>query len=360
MSRIASSPYLTQLLAVSATCGLCAVYAVATRATSPLGDARIPVPMIPQASTVERLERPVVATVKQPAPPPEASSQLLFVFQAGGDTYVKLSDDTPRHGKRRLVEGDGGVTTIAEVEASKLPRALRGWETKQVTLDGGCTVAVTGFAVVTRLVGDPGYAGRDEAKWTVTSAASTGSSALAARIAAPAECKDALYARDAALAPIVTLEKIENEKLATTATSALLAGDSARAAQASWDEHASGDAETAKGSWADHASFDTRVLRHPVTGTTWVAIHATATEQGCGGPQINVFGLYRVNDKGELVTVEDRALDTVWSIDRILDLDNNGTLELLGKDWLGLETVLVQQTGEELSRLAMPFYGCPC
>ncbi|MBA2538561.1 MAG: hypothetical protein H0V17_02910, partial [Deltaproteobacteria bacterium] len=132
-----------------------------------------------------------------------------------------------------------------------------------------------------------------------------------------------------------------------------------------WMEHhqsngENGDGATAlAGDWSDHTDFTTHILRHPKTGVTWVAIHAH-TDHGCGGPDINVWGLFRVARDGSLVTVEDRKLDTLYAIDRIIDVDNDGKLELIGKTWLGTETVLTRANGDEVSRLAMKFHGCPC
>ncbi len=42
------------------------------------------------------------------------------------------------------------------------------------------------------------------------------------------------------------------------------------------------------------------------------------------------------------------------------DVDNDGKLELLGKDWLGLRAILARANGDEVSRLEIKFYGCPC
>jgi hypothetical protein len=326
-------------------------------AGSKLEDATVPVPLT--GTTVEPVRVATAAAVKQPAPPPAPSTQLLFVFRAGGATYMKLSDDEPAHGKRRMVEDDDGASTIAEVRAAALPKRFRGWETKQFTVDGGCTATVAGFAVVTRLVGDPGYVGLEAEKWTVETAADAGTKMLAARLDVPESCAKGLYARDASLAPIVTMETLDDADLASTARSALLATETAQAAQASWSEYQSRDEGAEADDWSEHAEFATHVVRHPRTGVTWVAIHASA-EHGCGGPDINVWGLFRVARDGSLVTVFDRKLETLYAIDRILDVDNDGKLELLGKDWLGLQTILARANGDEVSRLEMQFHGCPC
>nr|MBA2538358.1 hypothetical protein [Deltaproteobacteria bacterium] len=203
MARIASSSPISQVLAVSTVCGLLALVAFATPGAK-LEDAAVPVPLAPIADEPVRVS--LAVAVQQAAPPPAPSNQLLLAFRAGGATYVKLSEDEPAHGKRRLVSDEDGESTIAEVRAAALPARFRGWETKQLTVDGGCTATIAGFAVVTRLIGDPAYAGIEDDKWTVDTASSAGASVLAARLVVDERCAKGLYARDASLAPIVTLE----------------------------------------------------------------------------------------------------------------------------------------------------------
>ena len=347
MPRIAS-PYIPQLLLVGSTCGLLATVTFATRDARLIDSAEVPVPAIEPAPELMRVSE--LETVRQAAPPPAPSNQLLFVFRAGGETYAKLSDDEPKHGKRKLITGEDGTVTIAEVAAANLPAKFRGWGDKTFTVDGGCTATVKGFAVVTRLEGDPGYAGLDDEKWTVQSAAKAGTSQLAV----PEACEAPLYARDASLAPMGALETLERPDLVEAARSALLANEAAAAAQTEWTR----DEQNAD-SWSEHAEFTSFVRRHPGTGQIFVGLHA-GVEHGCGGPDINLWALFRVGEKGELVKVEIKNLDTLHAIERVLDVDNDGKLELLGRDWLGMSLLLTRASGDEISRLQMDFFGCPC
>ena len=134
----------------------------------------------------------------------------------------------------------------------------------------------------------------------------------------------------------------------------MLATAAADAAQVEWTR----DDQNAD-SWIEHAEFTSFVRRHPGTGQIFVGLHASV-EHGCGGPDINLWSLFRVGAKGELVTMEVKNLDTLYSIDRLLDVNNDGKLELLGRNWLGLSLVLTRAGGDEISRLPMEFHGCPC
>ncbi len=320
------------------------------------GNARVastPVPSIPTAITEEPVRLTASIAVAQPAPPPAPSSELLFVFRAGGNVYVKLSDDEPKHGKRVLADDADGTVTVAAVKPENLPAKLRGFAREALAVDGNCTAHVTGFAVVTRMLGTPGYAGLDDEHWNVDTASAAGTSVLAARLDG---CKDGVFARRASLAPIATLAEIKNDNLAATARAALIASDAGAEAQVAWSE--SGESDKTE-IWSEHAEFAIKVLRHPTTGVTWVTVHASI-ERGCGGPDINAFGLFRVDAKGALRTVVAKKLTDLYSIERVIDVDNDGRPELIGKDWLGLETILAHGNGEPIDRLEMKFHGCPC
>ncbi len=350
MPRIASSTYVAQLFAVSATCGVLATLALATQDSGALAAAEIPVPAI--ESAIEPMRVAELEVVRQPPPPPAPSTQLLFVFRAGGETYAKLSDDEPKHGKRKMITDEDGTSTVAEVDPANLPAKFRAWGDKTFTVDGGCLATVKGFAVVTRMEGDPGYAGLEDDKWTVGTAAAAGTSQLAARLDVPKACTKPLYARDASVAPMAALETLDRPDLVAQARSALLATSAADDAQAAWAEHETGP-------WIEHAEVTSFTRRHPSTGAIYVGMHASI-QQGCGGPEVNVWGLFKVGRDGRLVTLDVRKLDSIYAVERILDVDNDGKLELLGRDWLGLSLVLTRADGEEISRLPMQFHGCPC
>lgn len=353
MPRIASTTYvLPQLLAVSATCGLLATVAWVAQGTRNVSAEPVPAIALADASTVTRISQAV--TVQQPAPPPTPSNQLLFTFQIGKDTYLKLSDDEPKHGKRVLVDEN----TVAPVAAADLPVKFRGWGDKTFTLDGGCTATVKDFAVVTRMIGSPGYAGLDDESWTVATAAKAGTSQLAARLDVKG-CEKALYARDASLAPIVELEVLERPELVEQATAMLMTTAAADESHTEWTKYGADSPEYRKVSWIEHANVNAMVRRHPTTGQVFVGIHA-AVREGCGGPDINVWSLFRVTRDGKLVLMHAERISSLYSIEQMLDVDNDGKLELFGHDWLGLTNVLADAKGEPIDQLTMEFHGCAC
>lgn len=350
---LAVSTRVPQLIAVSATFGLLATVVWASHESAQIV-AEQPLPLVLEEAAMPVKISEAVA-VRQPAPPRAASNQVLFAFRIGNDTYIKLSDDEPRHGKRVLVDD---ASTVAVVAVANLPAKFRGWESKTFEVDGGCTATVKNFAVVTRAIGTPAYAGLDDETWTIETAAKAGTSQLAARLEMKG-CEEALYARDASLASIALLEAIERPDLVDQATSALLTTAAAEEAQAEWTKAGADSPDYGKGSWLEHGTVNAMVRRHPTTGQIFVGLHA-ALREGCGGPDINVWSLFRVGRNGTLVLMHAERISSLYSIDRMLDVDNDGDLELLGQDWLGLTNVLATAKGEQYDQLAIAFHGCPC
>ena len=334
----------------------------------------LPAPLATRAAVAqpEPAAAPVAAVVPVPAvlvveTPAARASELGFVVHAGGAAYLSVAElvgggyggadeDTgeavPRHGKRKLSEADGVYAAVAPVAARDVPLAHRAWAGRRVALDDGCTATVGGFAVVWRLTGDLVYAGAEGAAWTAASVAEHGAAVLGARLDG---CKAtaATYGRDASLPPIVVPEEISDPALADAARAALLASAPARAAAVEWSEH------QMDGTWLEQATLDTKVVRHPTTGARFVSIHAR-TDLGCGAPAINVWGLFRAGADGALEVVQLRPLGELHSVDKLVDLEGDGALEIIGAPWLGLDRALARASGQRLVRLTLPFYGCPC
>jgi hypothetical protein len=302
--------------------------------------------------------RAAVAASEQAAP---IADEIKLVFRAGGASYMRLADlerddagalQWPRHGAPRLVTEGWIDSAIAAVAEPDLPAEHRAWAGRQVVVDGTCRATVTGFAVVSRLTGDTAYAGIEKEQWDVASVMEAGSQVLAARL----DGCSGTFARDAALAPVVTLEPIRDERLERAARSALIASPAAVKVGRSWAELMSSDLE---GAWWEHAALRTQVLRHPRTGATLVTVHVSGDRE-CGGVHINLWGVYRVAEGGALTPVHETQLQPLYSIDRILDIEGDGELELIGRSWLGNHVVLAGADGRELDHLALEFYGCPC
>ncbi len=324
-----------------------------------------PIPALPPAVEIAEIAAPTPTpaprmAVAAPEAPAPVADTVQLVFRAGGATYMQLAgverDEDgaiawPRHGAPRLVTEDGAEVAIAVVRDADLPAVHRAWAGKQVVVDGTCRATVTGFAVVSRLVGDPAYAGLEKARWDVASVMQTGAQVLAARL----DRCSGTFARDAALAPVVIPAPIRDERLARAGRSALIASAAAAEVAREWAEHE----PAIEGAWWDHAAISTTVLRHPRTGVTFVAVHA-GIELACGGPDVNLWGLYTAAADGTLSPLHETRPGDLRSIDRIIDVEGDGELELIGRTWLGDDVVLTGADGAELARLDMQFYGCPC
>ncbi|MGE0869530.1 MAG: hypothetical protein AB7P03_13265 [Kofleriaceae bacterium] len=303
-------------------------------------------PLIPVA---ERVVQPVAAP-----PEPAQTMELALVFEAGGATYLKLadlaSDLIPPHHPFALVEGEARAAVIGHVNDGDVPAPYRPWKGRTVVVDGTCTATVVEFAVVSRLVGDTGYADvADGEGWSVDSVMRNGGAMLAAKLDG---CTGS-YARDAGLSPVAIPIAVENRALVAKARAALLASKPSRQIQHEWVELGN------TGHWYSDAELISRVVRHPTTGVTWVSIQSKIDNE-CGGIGDNAWGLFRVDAGNTLTPVSVRRLGEVSTIQQLIDVDNDGTFEILGESWLGLDTLYTTVDGELIEQLSVPFYGCPC
>lgn len=297
---------------------------------------------------------PIVAQVDVPAAPP--SKDVSLVFTAGGSAWIALAEleKLPKHDKPMLSEDDYVTSAIAPIAPANLTAAQQELLGTRIVVDGTCTAWVTSFAVVSRLTGYPSYAGVENAPddtWTAATAMEHGTKLLAAKLD---NCAGGTFARRASLAPVVIPPAIEDEPLAAAALAALKASPDAKAGAKEWEEFQQ------KGNWYDDPSVakDVRVLRHPTTGVTWVSAHLYYGG-GCGAPNLSVWGLYRIDDDGALVRTK-TSLGELTQIDKLVDLDNDGQLEVIGRPWLGTERTVQANDGTTLQTLTLPFFMCPC
>ena len=340
-------------------------------------------PMMPAAPVP--VPPPVAAPKAAPKVPNPRAGELMLVLRAGHETYIRLADvrrpgdedstatlAVPRHGRLRLAEDDGVQSAIAAVAARDLPGDYGAWRGRTVKVGPACEAKVISFAVIARLTGDPSYAGKDLEAWDAASVMASGAPVLAAKL----DGCDGLYARDAALPAVVVPEVLHDAALEQAGRAALIASEAAAETQRAWDQQLRDIGGTPHAWTAEPEAVTAEVLRHPITGETFVAVHGHVPA-GCGDPHANVWGLFRVVDRparpsggadgrgsppvgGALVTVELRDLGELESIDAVLDVDGDGRFELLGKPWLGNAEVLTSAAGDALDRLDLPFYGCPC
>ncbi len=342
------------MLAVGFGCGL--LGAVLTLAANPAPAVVALAPPSSQIASVEAVYVAKVPAVLTPIPEVAPTDRLMLVFRAGNATYMKLADydGGTRYGKPRLFNSSEAVATV---RAADVPEPYRAWLGKRVLVDGDCSAFVAGFAVVWRVSGEPRDIGEEGDAWTAEGVTHHETGAFVARLdggGTSGVCGRGTYARAASLPPVVVPVRVENDALADAAKSALLASDAASEATAEWSK------TEMKGTWLDAAEFDTRVLRHPTTGVTWVAIHAVYNDVSCGGPEVNLWGLFRADRDGTLTAVELRKLEGLRSIEKVIDIEGDGQLELIGSDWLGLDEILTDARGEVIDRLHVQFVGCPC
>jgi hypothetical protein len=374
--RVASRPSHRLLLSVGGVVTAAAIAAgVTTVAIAPRVDPICVQMMLPP----DVIAAPIATVAAEPAPPaaPVRSSQLLFAFTAGKATYVRLADlqsprddeardpadpprprthklAMPRHGKLRLATDDGVQSVIGKLATRDVPAAYASWLDKTLTVDNTCEARVVGFAVISQVTGDASYVSNDGSdRWTVRNVLAAGQPMLAAQLDG---CTGS-FARDAALPAIVTLDVQHDAALERRARTALFASSAARATQASWDEQMQ-SMNDAPSAWTHDAEVTTQVVRHPRTGDTFVSVQARVTG-GCGAPEANVWGLYRVVD-GKLVAIHERPLGEVETIDALVDLEGDGELEVLGKPWLATDRILLRGNGDVIDQIALSFAGCPC
>lgn len=345
-------------LAIGAGCAITAAALLASLPAAQVPARRIAI-VVHAVPTVPVV--PAIAT-SLAKPPAVHSSELLFVFSAGDKTYVRLADlepdaehgrvTGPRHGKVVYTHGDDGVeAAIARVTPRDVPAAYAAWNRKKLKVDNTCEATIVGFAVVSRLIGDPSYASRDV--WDAEAVMENGQRMLAAEL----DGCSGTFARTAALPDIAIPSKLHDPVLEQAAIEAVIASAPARDTEREWREQ-SPTTTPAIVPWRAPGTVTAEVLHHPTTGEVFVSAHAHVSG-GCGDPEANVWGLFRVVD-GKLVTVQLRQLGELQTIDMLLDVDGDGELELLGKPWLGTAKLLTRGNGDAIDQLAMPFHGCPC
>ena len=332
-----------------ATVGLTAIAALC--AQSEQAPAPHMVTVFPEPANVVSVQQTAHEEVVAASP----SRELQLLLYADGTTYMKLEaltpEQFPKHGTPRLVDDDFIRASIATVKLADVPAAHREWQGRTVNVDGTCTTTVTGFAIVSRLTGETSYSEVEEGGWTPRNVLENGSAVLAAKLAG---CVGK-FARDAALPAPIIPTRVGNTELLQQARAALIASQPSIDAQREYAELGG-----AKKWWNDDfVHFAMKAVRHPTTNVTWVSAHAYV-EHGCGDAEVNVWGLFRVEQDGSLTAVQLRKLGDLWQIDQLIDIDGDGELELIGNDWLGLDTVVTTGSGDELERLSVSFFGCPC
>lgn len=328
-------------------------------------------PLVAMATVPDVLEvrAPQVSQTEAPPVSSAGARSVALVFTAQEATWMKLEDlaapgttgdlvraPFPRHGKVVHTTEDYMEIATAPIELADVPAVYRDRLGDKIIVDGTCATYITGFAIVARLTGSTSYAGEDaDTSWTGTSVMRYGAPMLAAKLG---DCTGTL-ARDASLPPaaIAQVMKDDDAELVTRAKRLLLASKAAHAATKEWTEHFAGQDQPGPWTTNESTTWKTQMFVHPTTHETWISIHANQLD-GCGSPHINVWGLYRVEKDGTLTTF-DTNLGEIETIEQLVDVDGDGIVEIVGREWLGGRLVN-DIHGTTLERLDEPFYGCPC
>jgi hypothetical protein len=331
--------------AVGLTCGLVG---------SLVGVAAVPVPPAPPPTIAiaPTVEEPVVVEAAAPVREESASlDEVEFVFTADRASYLALetveTNALPKHGTPRLVVDEYVHSAIASLREP--PLVARAWQGREVIVDSTCRAHVTGFALIGRITGDPGYAddGSDDDAWTARQIFEYGRVTLAAKL----DNCSGTYARAASAEAIRVFAPAIDREHEAEARLRLLGSKYAGGIAAQWKEYGM------EGTWDQ--VIVAKTLRDPQTGTTWISMHAI-DQEGCGGVDINVWGLFRVETDGTLTTVQLRPLGELNQIDKLVDIDGDGVPEILGRGWISPDAALTTAAGDSLGEFTTPFYGCPC
>ncbi|MEO6777707.1 MAG: hypothetical protein ABI467_32575 [Kofleriaceae bacterium] len=313
-----------------------------------LGDLPVGQEHLPLASTA------IAHVDRQPAP----SDQVGFVIEVDGATWMVLDIDPDTiHSARapRLARGDDASDTITRLRDRDLTEQLRGWRGQQVIVDGTCTDTLHDFARITQVTGDPVYAGDTTTpRWTAHSIEANGTHLIVAQLA---HCTGSFARAASAPAAVPFAEVAARADLAAEATQRLLASAAGRQARIDLDVGWQGG-DYPRVDFETITQITTKVVRDPRNGTTWIAVHA-ASEFSCGGPDVNLFGLYRIEHDALEVVVEEASPDLA-AIDALVDLDGDGVPELLGNGWLTPNRAFYDQHLEPIVAYELPFFGCPC
>jgi hypothetical protein len=340
-------------------CGFLGALSGAKLASSLAQPPVVSIPEIALEPTVEPIAVSTASTVHTTALP-APSNQVGMVIAVDGESWMVLDvDPTPiETGRTRLESADYPSATVAMIHHA--PAAVRAWRGQAVIVDASCTDTLHDFAVIHQISGDPVYADDGDnaatATWTIDAIAAHGVGVVAAKL----DHCTGTYARAASAQQIVAYKAID-----------LAAGDN-DVALASDDLMHSGTAREAKQELLAQmaASRDVTTVFEkvteltsnaaidPRTGTKWIAVHAH-TDFECGGPQVNFWGLYRV-EGDHVVPVRHARLESLAQITSLLDLDGDGIPEILGGGWISPTNAIYDLEEHTLATYDVPFFGCPC
>ncbi len=368
------------------------IWAIGT-ATLAAGLATISIPLVLLAITPDAFDLDLdqknndVFAVSEPAwvqgpaePPavPEASkspsashADLSFVAHAGGRHFAILdriemqsrNEDTSAHkfpypkNTQLLGELDYPSGAVMPVNGASVPKAIQAWRGQRIVVDGKCEAEITNIVRLSLVNGSPDYAvdaSTNDKAAMLDYAVNFGAHYYAAELD---ECKDGSWMRHAALAPAQVAVNAEiGDRVVAKARRDLVRSSFGKAASQRWKDAGQGGVWH-KDSDDTGAAFMIHRVRHPVTGQKWLVLQSRA-DYGCGGADVNVLAIYRVNGEEIERHVIKEAGDLI-SVDKLIDADGDGTFELLGTYYLDGTALMTDQANLSY-KLEVPFFGCPC
>lgn len=287
------------------------------------------------------------------------AGDVSLVWDIDGAAHLILDTAVPATtGEARAGGGkDDVIGTVAAVADGDLAPGVVGLRGESFRVGASCEARVTGFAVHSRVV--PHFGVIETWKQDKTSEAQKLAEAFAAGTQVVVARLDGCagqgrYATPLASKPPVIGAKVDDRKLVGRALAEFATFPEAIKLQAEWE------ADGNTGSWLDKSDGAVEVFKHPTSGQTLVSVPASAGD-GCGGDEFHarVWMVFEV--KGGKLEAGIIAAEPPGKILEAVDIDGDGTLELLieGSFGSGVDLELILDDGESI-QLGHAFNDTTC
>jgi hypothetical protein len=290
---------------------------------------------------------------------PAPSDHPGMVIAVDGESWFVLDIDPTAitTGRSHLETADYPSATVAKVK--HLPASLRAWRGQAVIVDANCTDTLRDFAVIHQISGDASYASNDEnpatAKWSADAIDSRSVGVVAAKL----DHCNGTYARAASAPRIVayTVVAPDGDADVARASADLMQSETAHEAKQELLTQMANDRDVST-MFEKVTELTSTAAIDPRTHTKWIAVHAHADFE-CGGPQVNFYGLYRV-EGDHVIAVKQAKLESLSQITSLLDIDGDGIPEILGGGWISPTNAIYDLEEHAIATYDVPFFGCPC
>jgi hypothetical protein len=303
-----------------------------------------------------------------------ADARFAFVI-AAGEPYVVLDTTSQKPAQLELVSDDDPVIIKGTVQASELPPEVASWQGERVT-DGACVAKIVDFAVIGRMYPHFGtravWAGAEEEGPAYTEqqiaddAFPSSEAVIGGRLESEGGCSIGAYVYQHGKPGYAAAESVKHPALDEAATRAFHMLSSWKEIQKEFVEYEKTrerehgeelDEGEEPGPW-DGKGPTVTAWKHPTSGAILVAVQAKEGE-GCGAFFGSLSALFAVKgslDKPELALLGEPDMGEVLDV---FDIEGDGSLELVVTQGYGT-TMLVNESGDSLRTLSIPFLDCPC